>query len=95
MNILITGASRGIGAAAYELLKSRGHNVVGHSSEGSGELIAGDLRTRRRLGTIWDAALDDRLDGRIDVLVNNAGIYEAIADDATDEEWRRRLARGP
>ena len=38
MNILITGASRGIGAAAYELLKSRGHKVVGHSSRGGGEL---------------------------------------------------------
>ena len=32
MNILITGASRGIGAAAFELLKSDGHRVVGHST---------------------------------------------------------------
>ena len=29
MNILITGASRGIGGAAYALLKSTGHNVAG------------------------------------------------------------------
>ena len=43
MNILITGASRGIGAATYELLKARGHNVVGHSTKGSQDLIAGDL----------------------------------------------------
>ena len=28
MNILLTGASRGIGAAAYELLLSAGHDVV-------------------------------------------------------------------
>jgi NAD(P)-dependent dehydrogenase (short-subunit alcohol dehydrogenase family) len=42
MNILITGASRGIGAAAYALLKSGGHNVAGHSTRGSDELIAGD-----------------------------------------------------
>ena len=40
MNILITGASRGIGAAAFALLKSTGHNVVGHSTKGSDELVA-------------------------------------------------------
>ena len=43
MNILITGSSRGIGAAAHDLLKSTGHDVVGHSTRGGGELIAGDL----------------------------------------------------
>ena len=43
MNILVTGASRGIGAAAYDLFKSTGHKVVGHSTRGSDELVAGDL----------------------------------------------------
>ena len=87
MNILITGASRGIGAAAYELLKSRGHNVVGHSTKGSQELIAGDLMDPAAPRNIWDTALDE-LGGQIDVLVNNAGIYEAVPDNATDDEWR-------
>ena len=87
MNILITGASRGIGAAAYELLKSRDHNVVGHSTKGSQELIAGDLMDPAAPRNIWDTALDE-LGGQIDVLVNNAGIYEAVPDNATDEEWR-------
>jgi 3-oxoacyl-[acyl-carrier protein] reductase len=87
MNILITGASRGIGAAAYELLKSRGHNVVGHSTKGSQNLIAGDLMDPAAPRNIWDTALDE-LGGQIDVLVNNAGIYEAVPDNATDEEWR-------
>jgi len=87
MNILITGASRGIGAAAYELLKSKGHRVVGHSTKGSDDLIAGDLSDSAAPRRIWDTALDE-LDGRIDVLVNNAGIYEAVADNATDDEWR-------
>ena len=41
MNILLTGASRGIGAAAYQLLRSTGHNVVGHSTRGGDDLIAG------------------------------------------------------
>ncbi len=92
MNILITGASRGIGAAAYDLLKSGGHNVVGHSSRGSDELIAGELTDRQAPRAIWDTALDE-LGGSIDVLVNNAGIYEAVADNAPDAQWHEAWHR--
>ena len=92
MNILITGASRGIGAAAYSLLKSRNANVAGHSSRGSGELIAGDLAEPSAPRRIWEAAVA-RLGGRIDVLVNNAGIYESVADSVDDDEWHGQWER--
>src|SRR5688500_17695060 len=92
MNILVTGASRGIGAATFALLRSTGHQVVGHSTRGTDELIAADLADPDAPLTLWNAALI-RFGGRIDVLVNNAGIYEAVADDAPDSEWHSAWAR--
>jgi NAD(P)-dependent dehydrogenase (short-subunit alcohol dehydrogenase family) len=92
MNILITGASRGIGAAALAALEQAGNRVVGQSTAGSDTLIAADFTDPDAPRRLWEQAFD-ALDGRIDVLVNNAGIFEAVADNAGDEEWHAAWGR--
>ena len=54
MNILVTGASRGIGAAAYALLKSTAIASSAIPRSGSDELIAGDLADPAAPRAIWD-----------------------------------------
>jgi NAD(P)-dependent dehydrogenase (short-subunit alcohol dehydrogenase family) len=83
-NILVTGTSRGIGRAIRDSLA--GHQVVGHSSKGGEGEIAADLDQPGAAGRLWAEALE-RLGGRIDVLVNNAGIFEAAPIDAASDEW--------
>lgn len=91
MNILLTGASRGIGAATLDHLRAAGHRVVGHSTVGRNDLIAADFTDPAAPRALWEAALAKL--GGIDVLVNNAGIFEAVADDADDAVWHAAWAR--
>lgn len=91
-NILLTGASRGIGAAALVALTTAGATVAGQSTTGDNGLIFADLSVSGAADALWDAALD-RLGGRIDVLVNNAGVFEAVAVDAPAAEWQAMWAR--
>lgn len=79
-HILITGASRGIGAAIAEALTDDMTKVVALSS------ADGDLSDPATPERLWLESLD-RLDGRIDVLINNAGIFEANPLDSADGEW--------
>jgi len=79
-HILITGASRGIGAAIAAALQSPDHRVVALSS------ADGDLADPAVPPRLWNASLD-RLDGRIDVLINNAGVFEANPIDQSDADW--------
>jgi len=92
MNILITGASRGIGAAALAALTKSGHRVVGQSTRGGDGLLAADFSDPAAPRRLWEAAFD-ALDGQIDVLVNNAGIFEGVADNASDEDWHSSWSR--
>jgi len=88
LHILVTGASRGIGGAILAALD--GHKAVGHSTQGGNGRIAADLAVPGVTEGLWNEALE-RLDGRIDVLVNNAGIFEEAPLDAPDwtDRWQR------
>ncbi|RSY83229.1 SDR family NAD(P)-dependent oxidoreductase [Sphingomonas koreensis] len=83
INILVTGASRGIGAAILEALKLPNAKAVG---QGTSSGIPADFTDPAAPRTLWEAALE-QLDGRIDVLINNAGIFEAAPVDLDDDEW--------
>jgi 3-oxoacyl-[acyl-carrier protein] reductase len=92
--ILLTGASRGIGAAALDALKTAGCTVIGQSTAGEDGLIAANFARECSADALWEAALE-RAGGHIDVLVNNAGVFEAadIADaDAFAAAWARSHA---
>jgi len=82
MNILLTGSSRGIGAAAFTALETAGAAVVGH---GTASGIPADFADPEAPATLWRAAIE-RL-GQIDVLVNNAGVFEANPIEADDDAW--------
>lgn len=90
LHILVTGSSRGIGKAIAAALK--GHRVVGHSSRGGGGRIAADLATPGGATALWWEAMA-ALDGRIDVLVNNAGLFEPAPIGSSDEEWAANWER--
>ncbi|HSZ51534.1 MAG TPA: SDR family oxidoreductase [Caulobacteraceae bacterium] len=91
-HILLTGSSRGIGRAAFEALSARGARIVGHARRDGPEALGADLEESGAADVLWDRALD-RLDGRIDVLVNNAGVFEPIAPEVSLEAWQAAWGR--
>lgn len=104
---LITGASRGIGRAAAKLLAENGFNVIVHYHTGkeSAETLVQNLREEGYAAIAVGADLREETQveemarqgkayfGKIDVLVNNAGIAaQKMFTDITAAEWDNMFA---
>ncbi|MGF1609727.1 MAG: SDR family NAD(P)-dependent oxidoreductase [Kiloniellales bacterium] len=103
--VLVTGAGRGIGAAVVRTVVQTGGLAVLHDIRANGpaaevqaelgaercHLVAGDLADGACVPEIWRRAL--AWQGRVDVLVNNAGIYEPADIDFTFDDWRAAWQR--
>jgi NAD(P)-dependent dehydrogenase (short-subunit alcohol dehydrogenase family) len=83
--ILLTGATRGIGAAAAHALTEAGTRIFAAGSRDA------DLADPAGAAALWNKALDAL--GGVDVLVNNAGIFEANPLDAPHADWSAGWAR--
>jgi len=98
--VLVTGASRGIGAATAQAFAARGDRVAVHchrakdraeqvlsSLPGSGHIVVqGDVADPEQVEAMVDTAVAGL--GRIDVLVNNAATF---TDDGPDRRLAHRV----
>jgi 3-oxoacyl-[acyl-carrier protein] reductase len=101
---VVTGASKGIGAAVAKALAAEGASVVvnyASSKEGAEAVVAaitkaggkavavkGDVSKAAEAQGIIDAAIKNY--GRLDILVNNSGVYEfAPIEEVTEEQFHK------
>lgn len=101
MNVLITGGSRGIGAACVRAFCQKGDRVAffWHRNRDAAERLAEetgamplcvDVRDADAVNTAVEAVL--AAFGSIDVLVSNAGIAQIkLFGDVSDADWRNMI----
>ena len=104
--VIVTGGSRGIGASIVKELVNSGYNVVlnYNKSEDAAKQIKEELISSGKTVDIYKADIRNREEvkslieftikkyGKIDVLVNNAGISQIkLFTDISDEDWNNML----
>lgn len=96
--IVITGASRGIGAAAVRRFRARGDRVIFfyRESHEAAEALAAETGAEAVCCDVADeAAVKEAFSKieRVDVLINNAGIaHYGLISDISSEQWHRLFA---
>jgi NAD(P)-dependent dehydrogenase (short-subunit alcohol dehydrogenase family) len=90
---LVTGAASGIGRATAQLFRSEGASVAGVDLDPAPDVdlvLTGDVADEDDVARIVDGVV--RRFGRVDVLVNNAGV-SGVGDlvETTPEQWDRVL----
>lgn len=103
--VLVTGGSRGIGAAIARAVAAAGGQVLLHYAsnleaakavqedlgEGRCQLFQADLAEPGAADGLWRRARDAA--GRIDALINNAGVVGAAPVEASADDWHAAWQR--